>query len=136
MVLSGDGGDEAFAGYHSYLAWMGHGEGKQEADLRPLWKRALHPVASALFPVRYPPRSRRKPGATLENWLSFINFMPTRLRKRLWRKDYKDVAGLTLDLFEREYERAREYSIAHKVQYMDLKTYLPFDILTKVDVQA
>lgn len=78
----------------------------------------------------------QKPGADLGNWLSIINYMPLSLRKRLWRYEYKSNSEFSLDLFEREYDQTKYYSNAHKVQYMDMKTYLPFDILSKVDIAS
>lgn len=133
MVLSGDGGDEAFAGYQSYLAWMKYLEG-HPVDNRPLWRKGLYPIIRKLLPNRYPPALEY--GANLENWLAFINYMATHLRRRLWRKEYRSVTENRLDLFEKEFELAKDCSNVNKVQYMDMSTYLPFDILTKVDVAS
>lgn len=131
MVLSGDGGDEIFAGYGSYIAWLKYLA--KTPPQRPLWKRALYPVAHTLFPQRYlseTPRSR------VENWLAFINYIPTLQRESLWRKEYHSCIMPHLDVFTKEFAKTKSYSQVHKVQYMDLKTYLPFDILTKVDAAS
>lgn len=133
MVLSGDGGDETFAGYHSYLAWMKYLSGGNP-PVGPAWKQALYPYAQRLFPSRYP--AFLKHGAELENWLSFINYIPTRQRKSLWRREYHHVVSARIECFEKEFSRAGAYTHASKGQYLDLKTYLPFDILTKVDVAS
>lgn len=133
MVLSGDGGDEAFAGYNSYFAWLNSIEGKGSYN-RSLVGKLLYPIERRLFPTRFSPPP--KYGVSLDNWLSIINYMPKELRQRLWRPEYMDVTNCPLGPFEREYARTEGFSNVHKVQYMDLKTYLPFDIMTKVDIAS
>lgn len=135
MVLSGDGGDESFAGYDSYRAWMSWlAEDDLDRVHRPTWKRVLRPLAQRILPQRYPPPPSRRP--TLHNWLSFISYIDASQRRSLWRPEYQYLPNVSLDTFEREFARAQGYSPGSSVQYMDLKTYLPFDILTKVDVAS
>ena len=127
MVLSGDGGDESFAGYWSYGAWMGFLSGIGI----PKWKRLLRYGAQLVQPERFPARQ-----PTLANWLRFVQSMDRRRRRALWRPEYQNVCEQPLKLFEEEFGVTSGYSHCHTVQYMDLKTYLPYDILTKVDVAS
>ncbi len=127
MVLSGDGGDESFAGYNSYRAWM---TWLSQSDSISI-KRLLFSVIQTMIPRRYP---RRKP--TLDNWLRFINYMDLPQRRALWRPEYQALCHKPLDIFEKEFARTKGYSLCSTVQYMDIKTYLPNDILTKVDVAS
>lgn len=131
MVLSGDGGDELFAGYQSYLDWMGH---MHPHSHLPSWKRALYPLASRILPHRYPPTSRR--GEYVGDWLGFVNYMSRDLRAGLWREEFKYLLSYPLDVFEKMYSRTTGWSAIQRVQYMDLKTYLPYDILSKVDIAS
>ncbi|MBI5075482.1 MAG: asparagine synthase (glutamine-hydrolyzing) [Nitrospirae bacterium] len=133
MVLSGDGGDEAFAGYHSYFTWMKYLE-QPPVDNRRWWWGGIYALMRRLLPNRHPLSSPF--GASLENWLSCINYMPTHVRRRLWRKEFKCVTENRLDLFEKEFERVKDYSNSNKVQYMDMRTYLPYDILAKIDAAS
>lgn len=131
MVLSGDGADEIFAGYNSYKAWQKYHE---DGDPYPKWKRILRPPLEFLSPKRFPPRFKH--GDKLNNWLTFINYFPPQNRSNLWKKDYQDSMSTELEIFEESYKNVSSLSPLSKVQYLDIKTYLPFDILTKVDVAS
>lgn len=128
MVLSGDGGDEAFAGYHSYRTWMEN----LSANHIPSWKN----IASSIGHMAGFRRHPSPPQRLLAKWLECINYIPSSLRTELWREEYRSVTGLPLAVFEKEFDRTSRFGNINAVQYMDLKTYLPFDILTKVDVAS
>lgn len=131
MVLSGDGGDELFAGYQSYLGWMQHMEPE---DTRPMWKQALLPAVHRLMPWRYSTIEPR--GKTVSDWLGFVNYMSTDMRSELWRDEFRSLTTMPLDRFEEVYSRTIDWPAINRAQYMDLKTYLSCDILTKVDVAS
>jgi asparagine synthase (glutamine-hydrolysing) len=124
MILSGDGADEAFGGYDSYRNWMNW----LNLSTLPQWKRTLRPIVKAIFP-RYV--SERKP--TLSSWLNIISYNRYEARRNLWKEEYHSNMNQIPPIFNEYYEKAKNLNSNHKVQYMDIKTYLPEAILTKVD---
>jgi len=133
MVLSGDGGDEAFAGYESYKSWQAF-LSKQPSS-RPVWKKALRPLASAMLPARYP--ANPEPGMrTLSGWQSCIQYSSWQARRNLWRKDYRHLVGLPVEIFKDTFRTSTRHPSISQAQLLDYATYLPNDILTKVDIAS
>jgi asparagine synthase (glutamine-hydrolysing) len=126
MVLSGDGGDEAFAGYGSYLSWLKY----MPLNHRTGIKKVLYPLQEKLFPARYPKQD------TLDNWIRHIAYLDNNWRSRLWKSDFTQYISKCPTGFEKIFDHTKNFSLANKVQYMDMKTYMTFDILKKVDIAS
>jgi asparagine synthase (glutamine-hydrolysing) len=128
MILSGDGGDETFAGYGTHREWMNLLAGRAP---RPLWKRLARPVAERLLPSRYPPVR-----PSLDYWLPLVTYLHPAEQADLWRPEYRNDWAARTEAFDEAFAQARRFDPCSIVQYLDIKTYLPFDILTKVDVAS
>ena len=126
MVLSGDGGDECFAGYGSYISWIKF----MPINYRSGFKKMIYPYLETLLPARYPKKD------TLDFWLSHIQYLDNNWRSKLWKSDFKSSQKKEPEGFESFFYHTKSYSLANKVQYMDAKTYMPYDILTKVDIAS
>ena len=141
VVLSGDGGDELFAGYDTYLAEKLDGYYGRLA--RPIREQVLPKFAEWL-----PPQSAKKglinkikrmveggaidPTLQHARWMMFMNSSE---KDSLYRSDLRATLSdhLTTDFFHGYFEIAKRFDRLAQQQYVDVKTYLVDDILTKVD---
>lgn len=140
VALAGDGGDESFAGYSKYAV------DQVENNIRrwiptPIRKHLLPRLAS-LFALSHHTLARK--ANTLLKALShdpaygfFLtnSFFSEELWQRLVRDDFRQTlagyhpASITLE----HYHKADGPDHLARILYTDIKTYLPGDILVKVD---
>lgn len=139
VVLSGDGGDENFGGYSRY---------RRHRLLQQI-RRSI-PLSGALLSPFKLWRGSRQNGKLMsrlhrvghqiavgprEGYLHAMTIADLGLCEDLFSSDLKrQLAGYDpLDVFRRVYDRAPSDDPMSKIFYLDLKTYLVDDILTKVD---
>jgi asparagine synthase (glutamine-hydrolysing) len=133
MVLSGDGGDEGFGGYENYARWMGGSLWEQARDSA----REAAPRA-AFWWLRKAARQYLAHGTlnSLAQWQGYNIYLQEHERRALWREEYQQLVGRGCEVFEQADAKARDLSRLSYAQYLDYQTYLPCDILTKVDVAS
>ena len=141
VALSGDGGDENFAGYRRYRmhAW----ESALRARLPQSIRRPLFGVLGNLYPkADWAPRPLRAKTTfqalaldDVEAYYHGVSTTPAALRQALYSATFKrELQGYSaLTVFRSHANHAPTDDPLSLVQYLDFKTWLPGDILTKVD---
>ena len=135
MVLSGDGADEAFAGYSHYPRWKRFINTKYN---QPYFKNKtiekLYPVANKINKTKYPKIT--SPIDQLSNYLRFRTRMKRDLREKLWKPKYRFLLGLPNEVLYNYESKFQDLNPFSRSQYFDTKVFMPSDILTKVDVAS
>ena len=137
VCLSGDGGDEIFAGYNAYAdALRPH-----RSDVVPLWlKRGLiHPLYT-LWPERSPGKRLlfllSATPVQRHGWNTSSSSFQISEKPHLFSRDLRCALHdgyNSYELLEAYAQEVAHQDLVTQLQHVDLMTYLPDDILVKVD---
>ncbi len=141
VALSGDGGDESFAGYRRYRMHLA--EERLRASLPLGLRRPVFGLLGRVYPkADWAPRVFRAKSTfealardSVDAYFHSVSILRDRMRRELFSRGFMaELGGYTAaEVFHRHARRAGTDDPLALVQYLDLKTYLVGDINTKVD---
>ena len=142
VALSGDGGDECFAGYETYMADKAH----HYLSWVPSWiKKQLHYYANKHIPVSF---NKVSIDYKIKHFLyglkfnykeahySWRNIFNRDEISYLYNPDWNSILDGGDDAystFDYHFKNVKDCHYIDQAMYVDIKTWLPNDILTKVD---
>ena len=141
VALSGDGGDESFAGYRRYRYAMA--EDRVRSALPASLRKPMFGFLGSVYPkADWAPRMFRAKTTfealardLVEGYFHGVSVMPDRVRAQLFSDGFKrSLQGYgAIEVMRRHAASSPTDDPLSIIQYVDMKTWLPGDILTKVD---
>lgn len=143
VALTGDAGDELFCGYDRYRAVRI----ANSMNVTPKWIRRMFASAASFLPTSVRQKSLLRRGKRLLQTLAqdseerYLNWISIFNRVALQQVASADLHQLTNDIDPAQcifdtYARYPNRDFVSRTTAVDLETYLPGDLLTKVDIAS
>jgi asparagine synthase (glutamine-hydrolysing) len=141
VALGGDGGDENFAGYRRY--YFDRMENQMRGFIpRPIRSAVFGPLGKMYPALAWAPRFLRAKAtfqslarSPLEGYFNSISIFRPGEKQNLFTPEFQaTLDGYdSIEVLQKHYDSADTDDMLSRIQYVDMKTYLPDDILAKVD---
>jgi asparagine synthase (glutamine-hydrolysing) len=142
VALNGDGGDESFAGYERYAAMQ---LAQKYHRLPALLRESVLEQAVSLIPTSESRRSRVRDAkrflqaaslSKVERYLRWVSVFDADAKRELYSQTFShETANIhARELLEPWFARANGTGIVDAALQADILTYLPNDLLVKVDI--
>jgi asparagine synthase (glutamine-hydrolysing) len=142
VALNGDGGDESFAGYERYLgnriaerASRFPGFAFSARALNRILPDSLNPKDRLRQAKRFLAVATKPMAARYGHWLGFLR---EEEKQRIYSGDFRAQlnGSRSQDWLDSLFEKAPELEAIDAAMSVDVQSYLPFDLLVKVDITA
>src|SRR5262249_17528868 len=142
VALTGDGGDESFAGYDRYLAHRIAGRIGRIPGLRPAASALARPLPDSSHPP-HPPRSPRRFLAGLDQparqrYARWLTYFGPEAKDRLYTEEFWQQVGPAAPApwLESLFGETDGLDPVDAAMSVDVRSYLPYDLLVKVDITS
>jgi asparagine synthase (glutamine-hydrolysing) len=141
VALNGDGGDESFGGYPRYAV----NRASAHLERLPVALRRAMAVAGMRVPESgtidsWPSRIRRAaetlPLDGAARYVAYMTHLNGLRRERLYTDEYRRLVGesVAFEVMGRPWRDSRAGAIVDRMLDVDVQTYLPDDLLVKMDI--
>jgi asparagine synthase (glutamine-hydrolysing) len=142
VALNGDGGDESFAGYERYAAMK---LAEEYHRIPAVFRESVVQQVVDLLPVAEVRRSRWRDAKRflkaaslprVDRYMRWVSVFDAETKERIYSKDFKHQTegAHAQDLLERWFAYANGAGTVDAALLTDIMTYLPNDLLVKVDI--